>query len=335
MKNSSLITALILFFSVAYGQQNDPLFKTDANGNLYYSEVIEMPSVFTPEILERRAKNFVIKQFRNPDKVLQVDNKEQKVVVGILSYLTKVPMAGTMEVNMRIKLILYFKDNKYKYELLDIYRIVPPSQYSSGGDYRMESYVFTKKKDGSYHQSTANERVAVSNEINEFLSSLKDAMYTRDDFYEPESTKGFEKPKTQVEVKKEENVVTTTTTQPKKEEKPFTTEKPNTPTDANKLAVNAYKKDNGIFFEMSFNAQKVCTQKNSKMKVNFEDNQSLLFTNTAESNCKGNLSTFITDVDKLKKLKITSFQIATDKGFKELTLEDSEKLRLQIENLTK
>lgn len=344
MKHLSLITALILFFSIAqsYGQKNDPLFQTDAAGNIYYSEVIEMPPIFTSDILERRAKNYVIKTFKNPEKVLQVDTKEQKVIGGILNYYTKVPLAGLTEFSMRFKLILSFKDNKYKYELTNLYKIVPYSKYGSGGEYQMEMYVFAKKKDGTYNQTTENERIAVSGEINRFLSSLKDAMYTRDDFYEPESTKGFEKPKTQVEVKKEEKSIP----QPKEDEdipletmirveKPDVVEIPNAPKDPQKIAVNPYKKDGGILFEMSFNAKKICTQKNSKMRINFEGGQSLIATNKAESNCNGYLSTLITDFDKLKKLKIISIQIATDKGFKDMIIEKPEWLDIRIKSATK
>ncbi|KOY86047.1 hypothetical protein AD998_07715 [bacterium 336/3] len=343
MKRLSLITTLILFFSVAYGQQNDPLFKTDANGNLYYSEIIEMPPVVTQEILQRRANNFVIKNFKNPKEVIQINTKERMVIAGVTNYSMKVPMNGMLDYPMGFFLVLNFKDGAYKYELTNIRGAAVPNQYSSiSGDFPMEDAVFAKKKDGTYHEQTIRQRNGVAKSINDLIDRFKTAMYTRDDFYEPESTKGFEKPKNQAEVKKEEKSIP----QPKEDEdipletmikveKPDVVEIPNAPKDPQKIAVNPYKKDGGILFEMSFDAQKVCTQKNSKMRINFEGGQSLIATNKAESNCNGYLSTLITDFDKLKKLKIISIQIATDKGFKDMIVEKPEWLDIRIKSATK
>lgn len=109
MKQLLCICFLFLCVSInAHAQDAEPL---------EFSEVVQATGVSKDE-LYNRAKNWVVRVYNNPQKVIQLDDRTngQISVKGLFTY----PFRGCKN-NINYTLSLYVKEGRYKFEMHDIY----------------------------------------------------------------------------------------------------------------------------------------------------------------------------------------------------------------------
>ena len=105
---------LICFLSIC-ASINTALCQTEAP--LVYTEVVQVEGVSKDE-LYNRAKNWVVKVYNNPQKVIQLDDKAagQISVKGLFNYNFR-----DFRNQVNYTMSIYVKDGRYKYEMSDRY----------------------------------------------------------------------------------------------------------------------------------------------------------------------------------------------------------------------
>lgn len=133
MKAKLIVGFLLLSFKI-YSQDysSADLFSRDINGKIYFNEVIQVDSI-TKDLLYYNAKVFFAEVFKSANDVIQMDDKENGVLIGkgftnvyakavfrdgLIIYLD---FTGTVQMWYTIK--IQCKDNRYKYDIYDIYFI--------------------------------------------------------------------------------------------------------------------------------------------------------------------------------------------------------------------
>lgn len=111
---------LILSSATGFGQLIDELPK-DESGNLNYNEVIQLEGNLKGE-LYLRSKQFFVDVFKSAKDVIQMDDKEAGIIIGkgFNDIYIKV-MGMNHPIQMWYSIKIQSKDNRYKYEIYDIY----------------------------------------------------------------------------------------------------------------------------------------------------------------------------------------------------------------------
>ena len=114
MKNLLISLATLVLFAIHIQAQNP----------IKYEKVIQMDSSLNKEILYNRGVHWITSIFRNPQKVIQLNDKEKGQIVckGNFEYNQKKFIWGGSDqskgqINFMLK--LYFKDGRYKYIFTD------------------------------------------------------------------------------------------------------------------------------------------------------------------------------------------------------------------------
>jgi hypothetical protein len=114
MKRIYMLIITALFFGLSAKAQ-EPLTIED---------VVEIDSVSSKEILYNRGHNWIVSIFKNPQKVIQLNDKNEGQIIckGNFEYNQKKFIWGASEttkgyINFTIK--LFFKDGRYKYIFTD------------------------------------------------------------------------------------------------------------------------------------------------------------------------------------------------------------------------
>ncbi|MCA4897769.1 MAG: DUF4468 domain-containing protein [Bacteroidota bacterium] len=156
----ALKTIIVIFFTpfILLGQLIDELPK-DENGNLLFSEVVQVDSVSKNELYSR-SKDFFVSVFKSAKDVVQLDDKEAGIVTG--KGFSKIQEAG-VELQMWYSIKIQSKNGRYKYEIFDLYfqyeaKTSPPSE------------VFDKSV---YYKKNGEPRTAYETRKNEMLKKIK------------------------------------------------------------------------------------------------------------------------------------------------------------------
>lgn len=119
------------------------------SGTITYSEVVQVPGASQAELYIRAKEWFVI-NFRNPASVIQVDEKQDGVLIGkawqdnssfaMLSWVTDSRLWYTVKITV--------KDGRYKYELSNFMEQTVPTRLDirPSDPYPIESYALASKK---------------------------------------------------------------------------------------------------------------------------------------------------------------------------------------------
>jgi hypothetical protein len=148
MKKIYLILAITLSVSTIKAQVIKEL-PVDESGGINFSEVVEVANQ-SKDDLYLKAKAFFVNNFKSANNVIQMDDKEDGIIIGKgNSDFSISPGMGVnvyMKINFTIK--IQSKDNKFKYDIYDIY-------YSgSYGDVPAETW-FSEK---NYYKSNGKPR---------------------------------------------------------------------------------------------------------------------------------------------------------------------------------
>jgi hypothetical protein len=157
-----VLLMLSLYITNATFSQSDSI--PFINGKITYTETVNIDSVNGNE-LYNRAKNWIIHNFKAPKNVIQVDDKEQGIILcnGTfhINFGGKTPaISNTLEIEV--------KDNKYRYTMTDFHYL------DDNGDFDAENYPkMWLSKNGFYKR--------LSEKTKEILYSLKKAMLEKID----------------------------------------------------------------------------------------------------------------------------------------------------------
>ena len=107
---------LIIFFlltSACYSQEKTKEIPPLENGLIVYSDVVKVDSVSATE-LYNRAKKWIALRYKSANDVIQIDNKEDKILIGKgnfnIKYYTRNPVIGhTIQIETR--------EERYKYTI--------------------------------------------------------------------------------------------------------------------------------------------------------------------------------------------------------------------------
>lgn len=170
MKKTILI--IILALSLNANCQIISDFKTDSDGNINYNDVIELKDK-TKDQLFLKAKSYFVDTFKSANDVIQLEDKENSIIVGrgnsTIHVNAGMGVSSTMLFNYRIK--IETKDNKIRYEL---YNLTFSNAYGSAG---MENWFDTKmyyKSNGKPRKINLQVKEQVLNDIDKIILSIND-----------------------------------------------------------------------------------------------------------------------------------------------------------------
>lgn len=167
MKRFPLIFVMLFSLNV-FAQNSNPLI---------YSEVVDLPGLSKDEIYSM-ARMWFVEAYKNPQKVLQIQDKESGEIVGKgnTKYYSKIWMGAEGSkgvINYTVK--IFIKDGKYKYEITDFIH--------KGITYDYGLITDSKEYDGSYklYKSHGNkvwtELKSICEDEKDFIiASLKSSM---------------------------------------------------------------------------------------------------------------------------------------------------------------
>jgi hypothetical protein len=155
MKKFYLLLGIFLIFGLIFSV-DDIKFPINESGEIFYTEVVEIPNV-TKDVLYSRGYEWFAKTFKSAQDVIQMQDKERGKLIGrgMLGDINVKVSMGTYLLRGYIKftISLYFKDGKYKFEITDFnHESVPtPKGFYNGGSLENEKAacgktVITNKK---------------------------------------------------------------------------------------------------------------------------------------------------------------------------------------------
>lgn len=157
------------------------------DGNIEFTEVIQLDSSFSKDLLYRNAKLFFTNEFKSAKDVLQYDDRAEGKVIGKgnlqqedfqMTFL--VMFTQTRIVNFTLE--IFCKDGKYKYRLYDIQ--IKGHSRASGGNTPDNVYssdlsiqdAYTKTYKGSTKKMDRRLFVRMIGEINSTIADIKTSM---------------------------------------------------------------------------------------------------------------------------------------------------------------
>ena len=156
---------------------------TNDNGQIYFSEVIELEG-FSQNDLYLNAKEFFVNTFKSADDVIQMDDKEDALIIGKpLSVITITVMGMGTEVKLYYTIKIQSKDGRYKYEIYDLFfktypnPQVPETTTSAEEMFAEETYY---KRNGKPKGALEQYKDKTLSEIGLIINSIKNNMNTTD-----------------------------------------------------------------------------------------------------------------------------------------------------------
>ena len=152
---------------------------------LNYSEVVKTDSVSKDELFER-AKVWLATSYNNSKSVIQLENKNDGVIIGKASmkYDSNVS-SGSSATNGVISYLvkIYTKDNRYKYEITDFLHEPRGNEYGQMASFglitdeadckiKLEGYFISKK----WNDKVWND---IKNQINKNITPLIESLKTK------------------------------------------------------------------------------------------------------------------------------------------------------------
>lgn len=170
-----ILFSIIVCFSAAFSAQSSE-FVLDKNGFTDYL-VIEIPDK-SANFLYNKTIEWVNKTYNNPKEVIKGDVKDDYIrIQGVRSDLyCYSPLGLPVCFDVRYQIEISFKDNKYKFDIVELEEYVKPSQYTSGGWRPLMSGNNTEeffKKDGNIKGGYKNYLLNIPKYFNELNDSLK------------------------------------------------------------------------------------------------------------------------------------------------------------------
>lgn len=114
-------TLLFFIFCLSSKSQTIVKFPLDSTGKISYTEVVKIDST-SEEILYSRAKIWITNIFNSAKDVIQLDSKEDGIIICKGSLKAHGLNRGGRDMSVgyvHFTMKLSFKDNKYKYEFTD------------------------------------------------------------------------------------------------------------------------------------------------------------------------------------------------------------------------
>ena len=135
MKQLMMMVLMMYSTIVSFGQ--DSLFTLNQNGLTDY--VITNCDGKTQNELYKKTLDWVLVTYNTPSSVIkaQIENNYVRIE-GSAKYLVRTGGFGAASYLTRYQIEISFKDNKYKFDILNIEIYVPSSQYTVGGWYNFD-----------------------------------------------------------------------------------------------------------------------------------------------------------------------------------------------------
>lgn len=152
-----------------------PILPIDSTTNLItYTGVVKVQG--NKDELYSRAREWFAKAYNSSLNVIQMDDKEKIVGKALMQVYFKALGKDQKSGYVNYTISIYFKDNKYKYEITNFYH---SGQYNDDGNYisamgSCEDMMAEKKK--SYKKVYDYILYQVDENINNLIISLKEAM---------------------------------------------------------------------------------------------------------------------------------------------------------------
>lgn len=191
VKVLGMVLSIVLFLVIheAKSQSDYSLPIDSASGKIIYTEVVAVDSTLSKEALFTLAKIWLTKTFRTAGFEIQMEDKEEGVLIGKteipLSY--KTALAGTHEMQSVLFIFsIYFKDGRYKYEITDfIYQSgASPLVSSFAPDISFENIYFGINS-GFYKfkkKLSTNFSTQLDRKIKKIISDFKASMAKKDPY---------------------------------------------------------------------------------------------------------------------------------------------------------
>lgn len=179
MKKLLLIALLLIAFS-SFAQQAVNMPKDSTTSKVAYIEVVEAEGVTAAELYSR-AREWVSTSYKSANNVLQMDDKQEGKLIGKAYQDFVVPTAiSKVTEQMWYTFKIYVKDNKYRYEITDIYSKGYPTQSNGFKSTEMNVEEFFSKraynKKGEMKESFVQYLTPMDSGIKDLIVSLKTAM---------------------------------------------------------------------------------------------------------------------------------------------------------------
>jgi len=184
-----LLSCLIFFVKIGFAQKidKDSIFPSK-DGQVIYSEVINVDSTLTKDKLYLNAKTWFVTTYKSAKDVIQLDSKEDGQIIGkgIFHEIWKVSgiLGVVYDVSVSHTVKITVKDGKYKYEISDLSGeyYSPSDKYSSGG---FQTMVINNTPLSGVRKSSDKFKEACNVHIQSIVGGLKKAMSQspkKDDF---------------------------------------------------------------------------------------------------------------------------------------------------------
>jgi hypothetical protein len=115
--------AFILIYNLCTAQVTKE-FPIDNNGRILFTNVIELDNSTTKKDLYNRSKIFFVESFNSANDVIQLDNKEDVIIIIIIDKgstpINMIENNPSVVANLNYTLKLKFKDGQYKYDIYDL-----------------------------------------------------------------------------------------------------------------------------------------------------------------------------------------------------------------------
>jgi len=98
----------------------------DEHGKINITDVVKTDSVGR-DALFIRAKQWFAESFKNADRVIKMEDRQEGIFIGKGSTTVTI-YAGIYSTPMFFTVGIYLKDNRYKYEITDLYYKASPTQ---------------------------------------------------------------------------------------------------------------------------------------------------------------------------------------------------------------
>lgn len=174
-KYFSLACILLAFNS--FGQKNknpdQPFPMPLVDSQVVYTNIITVDGVSKDE-LYKRARLFIVKNYKSANAVIQLDDKESGHIIGkgVLTVVTDGgDLLGASETKVNHTISIMVKDGRYKYEVSDL--SVIGQLGSTQTTTPMEYYITSKNKFQKRFSVDAHTYISI------FVQSLIDAMNTK------------------------------------------------------------------------------------------------------------------------------------------------------------
>lgn len=182
----SIIASLMMFLAkTSYSQDKFTTYENDnskknavdllpqKNGKVYYSDIIKVDSVSKVE-LYNRAKRWVVDIFNSAKDVTQLDNKEEGELIIKSYFLSDAYWVIINRLNIYNTIKIYVKDNRYKYEIVDISISFDNKEWMFPIETWYEKYSISSKS--NYKK--------INTEFETIILSLENAMKTKSQLQE-------------------------------------------------------------------------------------------------------------------------------------------------------